>query len=329
MKIKSLYISAQEKNAGTLFVSMGMMEILKRDIHRVAFFRPIIYDKNTIDGDISFILQKYNLDIKYEDTYGFDIEYVEYMISQNRINELINDLIIKFKKLEESYDFVLCEGIRKSFLTSTINYDLNMKIAQNFGSSYINIINAKNATAQEVYEDLLIENENLIQEGCSHFATFINRLDDEKYLQLKDKLTSYRYTTYLFKEIDELNMPTIEDVMDALDVIPVMLSEDDHTRVIRNVKVAALSLDNFLEHIEEDDLIIVPADRSDIILGLLGALYSSSYPNISGIIFPFDMRAHPNVQKLIDGLTSFRIPILSVKTDTYQQQKVWLMYTQG
>ena len=37
MKIKSLFISAQEKNAGTLFVSMGMMEILKRNLHRVAF----------------------------------------------------------------------------------------------------------------------------------------------------------------------------------------------------------------------------------------------------------------------------------------------------
>ena len=321
MKIKSLYISAQERNAGTLFVSMGMMEILKRNIHRVAFFRPVIYDKNIVDGDISFILQRYNLDMKYEDTYGCDIDYVEYMISQNRMNELLNELITKFKKLEESYDFVLCEGMRNSFFTPTINYNLNIKIAQNFGSSYINIINAKNIkneTAQEVYEDILIENENLINEGCSHFATFINRLDEEKYTLLQEKLKEYRYTTYLFKEIDELNMPTIEDVIDALDVTPVMLSGDDHARVIRKAKVAALTLDNFLEHIEEDDLIIVPADRSDIILGLLGALYSNSYPNISGIIFPFDMRAHPNVQKLIDGLTSFRVPILSVKTDTYQ-----------
>ena len=321
MNIKSLYISAQERNAGSLFVSMGMMEILKRNIHRVAFFRPVIFSKDVVDGDIQFMLQKYNLDMRYEDTYGYDIEHVELMISQNRINELINNLIVKFKKLENEYDFVLCEGMRKSFLTSTINYDLNMKIAQNFGSSYINIINAKNVTPQEVYEDILIENENLLNEGCSHFATFINRLDDEKYEQLKEKLINCRYTTYLFKEIDELNMPTIEDIMDALETTPVMLNSDDHTRVIRKVKVAALSLDNFLDHIEEDDLIIVPADRSDIILGLLGALYSNSYPNISGIIFPFDMRAHPNVQKLIDGLTSFQIPILSVKTDTYHTAK--------
>ncbi len=321
MKIKSLYISAQEKNAGTLFVSMGMMEVLKRNIHRVAFFRPIVFNKNIVDGDISFILEKYGLDMKYEDTYGCDIEHVESMIASNRTNELLNELIVKFKKLEKNYDFVLCEGIRRSFLTPTINYDLNLKIAQNFGSSYINIINAKRATSQEVYEDILIENENATNEGCSHFATFVNRLDDDKYVQLKKKLKDYKYTTYLFKEIDELNTPTIEDVMDALDVTPVMMNNDDHTRVVKQVKVAALSLDNFLEHIEEDDLIIVPADRSDIILGLLGALYSSSYPNISGIIFPFDMRAHPNIQKLLKGLNSFSVPILSVTSDTYQTAK--------
>jgi len=76
MKIKSLYISAQEMYAGTLFVSMGMMEILKRNLHKVAFFRPIIFSKDIVDGDISFILERYKLDMKYEESYGFDIDYV-------------------------------------------------------------------------------------------------------------------------------------------------------------------------------------------------------------------------------------------------------------
>ncbi len=72
MKTKSLFISAQEINAGTLFVSMGMMEILKRNLHRVAFFRPVIFNKDVIDGDISFILDRYELDMNYDDAYGFN-----------------------------------------------------------------------------------------------------------------------------------------------------------------------------------------------------------------------------------------------------------------
>jgi phosphate acetyltransferase len=318
MKTKSLFISAQEINAGMLFVSMGMMEILKRNLHRVAFFRPIIASTQRRDEDIDFILQRYNLDMKYEDAYGFDIEYVENMIASNRLHELINGLIEKFKKLESNYDFVLCEGIRRSFLNANINYDLNIKIAQNFGSPYINIINAKERTTQELYEDLMIENENLLSQGCVHFATFINRLDPEKYEEIQIKLQDFEEKIYLLKEVEELSLLSIQDLLDGLKAKEVLITKEDRTRSIRKVKVAALTLDNFLDHIEEDDLVIVPADRSDIILGLLGALYSKSYANISAIIFPFNMRAHPNINKLIFGLEQFTIPILAVDTDTYE-----------
>jgi len=318
MKIKSLYISAQEIHAGTLFVSMGMMEILKCNLHRVAFFRPIIFSKDVVDGDISFILEKYKLDIKYEDCYGFDIEYVESMIAQDRFNELINQLIDKFKRLESEYDFVLCEGIRRSFLNSTMNYNLNIEIAKNFGSPYINVINASEKKIHDVYESLIIENESSVNAGCTHFASFINRVEEKDSETLETLLKSTKYNTYVLKEVEELNLPTIQDVIDGLDAKEVMISEHDHTRIVKNVKVAALSLDNFLEYIEEDDLVIVPADRSDIILGLLGALHSRAYPNISAIVFPFDMEIHKNIKKLILGLDGFSIPILSVNTDTYR-----------
>lgn len=318
MKIKSLYISAQEKNAGTLFISMGMMEILKRKLHRVAFFRPIIFDKNRQDGDIDFILQRYNLDMNYEDCYGFDIKETEEMISKKQDNLLITQLIEKFKKLEHEYDFVLCEGIRRSFLTTTISYDLNVKIAQNFAAPMINVFKADTSTAKEIYENVLIENDYLTSEGCTHFATFINRIDDEKQKKLHKMFEKVPFTIYLLKELQELNLPTIDDVIDALGAKEVMLEAYDHTRVIKNVKIAALKLDNFLEHIEEKDLVIVPADRSDIILGLFGALHSSNYPNISAVIFPFSMKLNKNIQKLITGLNSFQIPILSVDTDTFK-----------
>jgi phosphate acetyltransferase len=318
MKIKSLYISAQEKHAGTLFVSMGMMEVLKRNLHKVAFFRPIIYSKDIIDGDISFILERYNLDMKYEDSYGFDIEYVESMIANNRVEELIEELIVKFKKLESAYDFVLCEGIRRSFLTSTINYNINVKIASNFGAPYINVMSASESTPQDCYEHMLIENEDAVSQGCVHFATFLNRVSRENISLLKKLLEGSKYNSYILEEVEELNLPTLRDVIEGLEAKEVMVKGTDYTRIIRNVKVAALTLDNFLEHIEEDDLVIVPADRSDIILGLLGALHSSAYPNISAIVFPFDMQMHTNIKKLISGLQGFSIPLISVKTDTYR-----------
>jgi len=317
MKIKSLYIYAQEKNVGSLFISMGMMEILKRNIDKVAFFRPIIYKKDIVDGDISFILERYGIDMDYEDTYGFDIEYVEAMISKNKTNELINQIIEKFKRLEDKYDFVLCEGIRRSFLKIALNYDLNIKIAQNLGLAVINIINAKGLSVIDIYENIMIEQETLKDEGCVPFSTFVNRLDEEQHERLSLTLEGNDVNCYLLKEVKELDLLSIQDVIDGLNADIIAMGEHDQLRVISQIKVAASSLDNFLEYFKEGDFIVVPADRSDIILGLLGSLYSSNYPNISGIIFPFSMRAHPNIQKLVNGLDNFNIPILSIDTDTY------------
>ncbi len=321
MKIKSLYIAAQVKNAGTLFVSMGMMEILKRNLGRVAFFRPVIYDKTIRDGDIEFILERYKLDIAYEDCYGYDVKEVEELLSAGKENELLENLISQFKKLETAYDFVLCEGIRKSFLPSTLAYDLNVKIAQNFNAPYINIITAKEKFVKEVYEEVLIENEQILSGGSTHFATFVNRIQPQNQQALRELFNKTSYTVFTLQEVEELNLPTIEDVVESLDAKEVILTQEDRFRVIKSVKVAALTLDNFLDHIEEDDLVIVPADRSDIILGLYGSLHSSNYANISAIVFPFSMQLHPNIARLLEGLSSFKVPILSVGSDTFNTAK--------
>ncbi|WP_297484767.1 phosphate acetyltransferase [Sulfurimonas sp.] len=320
MKINSLYISAKEFNAGSLFVSMGMMEILKQNLPRVAFFRPVIFSKNMQDNDILFMLEHYKLDMKYEDAYGVDVAYVESMLAANKEDALISELLEKFKKLEKEYDFVLCEGIRLSFLNS-IHFDINLKLAQNFGASYINIILAKDKSAKEVYENILIDKKEIQTQGCSHFASFVNRASAEMQEALKSRLKDVKEAIFYLNEVEELSLCTVQDVMESLDAKPLFITEHDHTRTIRSIKIAALSLDNFLAKIEEDDLIVVPADRSEIILGLFASLYSKNYANISAIVFPFSMQAHPNIQKLIDGLSGFGIPILSVSGDTYETAK--------
>lgn len=327
MKINSLYISAKEFNAGSLFVSMGMMEILKQNLPRVAFFRPVIFSKNVQDNDILFMLEHYKLDMKYEDAYGVDVAYVESMLAENKEDALISELLEKFKKLEKEYDFVLCEGIRLSFLNS-IHFDINLKLTQNFGASYINIISAKDKSAKEVYENILIDKKEIQTQGCSHFASFVNRASAETQEALKSRLKDEKEAIFYLNEIEELSLCTVQDVMESLDAKALFFTKEDHTRTIRSIKVAALSLDNFLQKIEEGDLVVVPADRSEIILGLFASLYSKNYPNISAIVFPFSMQAHPNIQKLIDGLSGFGIPILSVNGDTYETAKK-LMHVHG
>ncbi|HEO99058.1 MAG TPA: phosphate acetyltransferase [Epsilonproteobacteria bacterium] len=317
-QMRSLYITATQKNVGMLFVSLGFMEMLKRKLHRVAFFRPIIESKEKKDHSITFMLQHYKLDMNYEECYGCDIEYAEKMFAAGESQKLYSELLEKFKTLEARYDFVLCEGLPRSVLKALEYYDLNLQLAQNFSSAVVNVITAQHREAEDIYEEILVEHEKFRDEGCVHFASFVSRVDEQQQNFLQKKLKKLDAGVYYLPEIRELGTPTIQDLLETLDLSKILFGENDHTRTIRAFRVADMETVHFLEQIQEDDLVVVPADRVGIILSLFLALYSNAYPKISGIIFPSSVPLHPNIKKMIDGLEGHKIPLLSTSKETYQ-----------
>ncbi len=313
MKVKSLYISAVEKNVGSLFITMGIMEILKRNIDRVAFFRPIIFDKKIKDRDIEFISQRYKLDMSYDDCYGFDLNEVDAIIASKGVNELITRLFEKFKKLQERYEFVLCEGMPRSLFTSNTNQNINLLLAQNFGSSLISILSAKGRLDREIYEDIAIERQNLISFDIDCFALFVSRVSGDS-LKRQENI-------YYLRELAELDVISLEDVIETVDAKKIAFSPTDNTRAIRGFRVASLGVDEFLDEIRDDDLIIVDATRSDIVLALIASFYSTKCPKISAVLFVGTSELSDSLKRLILGLSEYKIPFLSIQSDTFESVK--------
>ncbi len=315
MGVKSLYISSIESSAGSLIVTMGMMEILKRRLGRVAFFRPIIEDKEEKDHDIEFVLEKYDIDMRYSQSYGYTVNEAEAMIADNRLNELIENLIEKFKNLENNNDFVLVEGLNQACFTQSLDFDINLVIAKNIGSPVVSVLKGKNKTQKEVLGEINIESEVIKKAGCSHFATFVNRMDDAVLSKLSNEI--FDIPTYYLPEVAELDTPTMGEIMNKLNCMLVLGEQKDLKRVVRQSKIAAMKLENFLEHIEDGDLIIVPGDRADVIVGSISTIQSRNYPNIAGLLLTGGMTPNKAIKNLFEGFNSFPMPILSVTEDTY------------
>jgi len=315
MEAKSLYISSIERQSGGLIVTMGMMEILKRKLGKVAFFRPIIKDDEEKDHDIEFVLERYDLDLRYSQTYGYTVHEAEAMIAENKLNELIENLIDKFKKLEKKYDFVLIEGLNQAAFTQSLDFDINLIIAKNIGAPVISILKGKDKTLQEVEDEVNIESEAIKKAGCSHFATFVNRMDESVLRELSNEIKDV--PTYYLPEVDELDTPTVNEIMHKLNCMLVLGEQKDLKRVVRQSKIAAMKLENFLEHIEDGDLIIVPGDRADIIVGSIATIGSRNYPNIAGLLLTGGMTPSKAIRNLFEGYTKFPMPILSINDDTY------------
>ncbi len=320
MKSDSLYISSLEQAAGSLIITMGIMELLKGKINRVAFFRPVINDTQSEDHDIAFVLEKYALDMDYEDTYGFSVHEVENMLAENKLSSLIESLLEKYKKLERNYDFVVVEGLNNASFSQTVDFDINLVIAQNLGIPYVSVLRGKGKNAIEILDEITIESETIKNAGCSHVATFVNRLNPKIINELRGNLLSLdtkNTPVYLLEEVTELDTPTVREIKKNLNCIQILGEEKDLRRVVRQSKIAAMKLENFLEYLEDGDLIIVPGDRSDIIIGSLSSVFSKNFSNISGILLTGGFLPHKSIKRLFSGFEHCTMPILSVEDDTY------------
>jgi phosphate acetyltransferase len=320
MKSDSLYISSLEPGSGSLIITMGIMELLKGKLGKVAFFRPVIDELDGRDHDISFILEKYALDMNYKDCYGFKTHEVEKLMAENKFNNFIESLLGKFKKLEKEYDFVVVEGLHNSSFSQTVDFDINISIAKNLGTPYISVLKGKDKSAMEIFDEISIETDSIKNSGCTHIATFVNRINPKITNELRASLLSVNTKDshiYFLEEVEELDTPTVAEIKKNLGCIQILGEEKDLRRVVKQSKIAAMKLENFLEYLEDGDLIIVPGDRSDIIIGSLSSVFSKNYPAISGILLTGGLLPHKSIKQLFNGFDSCTIPILSVEDDTY------------
>jgi phosphate acetyltransferase len=122
---------------------------------------------------------------------------------------------------------------------------------------------------------------------------------------------------YVLAENASLSKPTMWDIAQALDAVCLYGDPETLNREVYNNKVAAMLLPDFLNYVEDHSLIITPGDRSDIILGSLMSYPSRAYPQIAGLLLSGNLQPAKEVMRLIDGLGTVPVAVLSVPTDTF------------
>ena len=318
MSVKNLYIASLEPNSGALIVCMGIMELLKSRVHKLAFFRPIIKDISSVDNDIDFMIKHFNLPQNAKDSYGFGLDEVEALLSQERESEVIERLLQQYHILEAQYDFVLIQGLDYASFSNTLSYNLNHIIAKNLQAPYISLINGKHKSYEQLTHEIDLERSSLTNEHVEHIAIFVNRLDEKNHRCLNEKHCDISVPTFFMEEIDELDLVSVGEVKHALQCPQLFGSKKDLDRIIRRAKIAAMNIEHLLQRLDDNDFIIVPGDRLDVILTVLYANYSKDFPSIAGIVLTGGFVPPENFLQLISGIDFLSIPIFTVQSDTYE-----------
>ena len=320
MHSNTLYIASLEPEAGKLVVTMGFMELLTRSMGNVAFFRPVIDTDRAFDPDIDLIRGRYCPSMSYEESYAFEASEVKTFLAEGRINFFLEELIKRLNKLKKRYDFVLCQGLNSTSFLAAFDQDINMEIAKNLGCPFVGVINGMNQTPRDIAKEIKITEDTITESGCAHFATFVNRMAEDTLgvleVELDDPDESSGIPVFLLPEVEELDKPSLGDISDALGCENLLGLDEGMDRIVRQFKIAAMTMEHFLSHVEDGDLIIVPGDRDDIILATLSTLLSANYPNVAGLLLSGGFHPGKNTMRLLTG-RELTLPLLSVKSDTY------------
>ena len=106
----NLYVATIETGSGKSLAALGVMELLSSRVEKLGFFRPVVRAGDQLDNDTELIRRRYLPETPYEALHGIDHQTARDLTSSGRSEELVKRIFARYKELERSCDFVLCEG---------------------------------------------------------------------------------------------------------------------------------------------------------------------------------------------------------------------------
>lgn len=317
---KGLYIATIEPRSGKSLISLGLMDALLSRMAKVAYYRPIINEgkKSKVDNHLQLILQTFQLHEKYANAYSYTKQQMIQLVNLGKKGEVIDTIMNDYKKLEEEFDFVLVEGSDFEDEVSVFEFEINLQIAKNLGLPVLINASGDNAT-DDLIQNLEMAYRSFISKEVGVMAIVTNKIQEKNRATIYEGIRKFAAPTVQIFAIpvnESLSNPSVREVVDALNG-NVLFGEHLLDGIVGSFSVGAMQLRNYLTNIGPDNLVITPGDRADIILGVLQAHKSASYPRMVGIVLTGKLLPEDSIIKLIEGLDDI-IPIISVEENTFK-----------
>lgn len=318
---KAIYIASSEPNSGKSVIILGLMNLLVGRIKSIAYFKPVVNEpaEKSKDIHIETILSQFGLKIQYTDTYAFTYDELLHHRSEGSNSLIIDTIISKFKKLEETHDFVVVEGTSFNGDGASFEFDYNIDIAKNLGIPLILITKGDNSTPEETGNSILSAYQTLHDKEVQVLAIIANKIKEDDVEDLGQILKTRLPNEVLNAVIPfnkDLSNPTMKEIVEAVGG-KLILGDNLLSNQVDHFIVGAMQLRNCLTRLKENTLIVTPGDRADIIVAMLQANLSKNYPKVAGMILSGGLEPEEPIMKLMEGLETV-IPMVQVESGTFE-----------
>ncbi|MEO8529476.1 MAG: phosphate acetyltransferase [Pseudolysinimonas sp.] len=312
-----IYVASAEGGTGKSTVALGVLEALRASAPRVGVFRPV--SRSNVDRDyvLDMLLEHSTADLDYATCIG--VTYPEYHVDPE---EAITTIVERFAVVEAACDAVVILGSDYTDVGTPTELAANGRIAANVAAPVLLVLGGRDRdgyrTASEVRTSLDVALGELEAEHATVLGVVVNRADPERLDEIRAALVGGDLpdAVWAIPEDPVLVAPLLRTVFAAAHAELLLGDPERLERPVLGTVVAAMSLDNVLPRLLDGSVVIVPGDRSDVLVGSVVAHLSQSFPSLAGIIVNGGFPIAPAVRKLLDGL-DVSLPIAATATGTF------------
>jgi len=315
---RSVYITSAEGHSGKSSVALGVLDTLLRGVERVGVFRPISRSTTERDFVLELLLAHDGVTLEYDECVGVTYEEVH-----DDPDAALSHIIDRFKAVERKCDAVVIVGSDYTDIATPTELAYNARIAANLGAPVLLVLTGREPdesrarTADELRQVAELSLPELALAHASLFAVVANRADPERLDEIVAALAATSgVPAWALPEDPFLVAPTVSAIMAAVEGTLLKGDEALLGREALGVVIAAMSMENVLPRLMEGGLVVIPGDRSEMLLAALTAHASGTFPSLAGIVLNGGFELSPVIDRLIEGLDE-DLPIVTTELGTY------------
>ena len=307
----SIYVAAPEGLTGKSLLAIGLIDALRREVTSVGVFRPVVRP-GVRDGVIDALLAEHGTTQTYDDAVG-----VTYDDVRADPEATLATLVDKYAAVKAGHEAVVILGSDYTDVSSATELAFNARVAANLDAPVLVVASGRGRNPEAIRSTI----DAALAEFAAHHAQVVSavatRVSPADLDAVRAQLAGLDGLITAAIPADRvLTAPTARAQFDAVGAKPLIGTDALLDRESISVMVAAMTLPNVLARLEPESTVITPADRTDVLLGLVLAHASGSFPRLASIVLTGGYALPETIQRLLDSL-HIELPIGRTELGTF------------
>lgn len=317
---RSVYVASVEGHTIKSAIALGVLDTLKKTYRSVGVFRAVSPQLETKDAVLEMLHELSGSPLNLEDCVG-----ANYRDLHASPEKTLAQILERYKKIEREVEAVVILGSDYTDVVSPAELSFNARVATNLASPMLLVLSGRNSVsgeenlgqapereASDIGQVAELAMQELSEANTTLLAAVVNRAGDDSAAittKVSEKLPAGT-PVWVVPEDPYLVAPRMNQVMEAVsgELIfgdPARLQDE-----AMDVVVAAMSEVNVLARLKENAVVVAPSDRTDVLLPLVMADSSDTFPKLTGIVLNGGFELPETIARLIRGVKP-SVPVIA------------------